>query len=351
MSSRFLITGAQGFAGRYLAAQLLSAARGAEILGVGRSPRNGDRFTHAIHWGATRLAAPLPEELSHVDSSIGYQYIAVDICDCARLMKVMRDFRPQIIIHLASALRDDPPESLSRTNIEGTVSLVEAIGASGIEKPKLIVGSTGGVYGVPSQDELPLSEDSPCRPIDPYSISKLAAEQASRALVRLRKIPAIWARLFNLVGPGQDERHVCGKFAGTIAAIIVNGLPRKIAVGALDKTRDFLDVRDAVQGLHILAERGSPGETYNVGSGTETSIESVLSKTLHAAGLTGGIEINRVSARAQDIPRHFANVERLKALGFEPRYNLDRSIEDLLRYYIETVAEKQPRPASSRYAG
>ena len=349
MSSRFLITGAQGFVGRYLAAQLLGAARGAAVLGIGRSARRGDQFTHAIHFGATRLAAPLPEELSRVDCNIGYNYVAVDICDCARLTKVIRDFRPQIVIHLASALRDDPPESLFRANIEGTVRLIEAISESGIEKPKLIIGSTGGVYGTAPEDELPLSEDNPCRPVDLYSISKLAAEEASRSLARLHKIPAIWARLFNLVGPGQDERHVCGKFASTIAAMITGGLPRKITAGALDTTRDFIDVRDAAQGLQILAERGTPGETYNVGSGTETSIESVLDRTLRAARLTSVIEINRVSARAQDVPRHFANVERLKALGFAPRYDLDRSIEDLLRYYVETVAEKQSLQASSSY--
>ena len=350
MRSRFLITGAQGFVGRYLVARLLRAARGVEILGVGRSARRGNQFTHSIHFGATHLAAPLPEELSRIDSDTRYRYIAVDICDCARLTRVIRDFRPQIVIHLASALRDDPPESLFRANIEGTVRLIEAIGESGIEKPKLIIGSTGGVYGTASQDQLPLSEDNPCQPVDLYSISKLAAEEASRALARLHQIPVIWARLFNLVGPGQDERHVCGKFAGTIAAIIAGGLPREIAVGALGTTRDFLDVRDAAQGLQILAERGAHGETYNVGSGTETSIESVLHRTLRAAGLTSVIEINSVAVRAQDVPRHFANVERLKALGFAPRYDLDQSIEDLLRYYIETVAEKQPRPVSSHYA-
>ena len=76
MSNRFLITGAQGFLGRYLAARLLGAARDTEILGIGRSARRGDQFTHAIHFGAQRLAAPLPEELSRVDSDARYQYIA-----------------------------------------------------------------------------------------------------------------------------------------------------------------------------------------------------------------------------------------------------------------------------------
>src|SRR4051812_37053870 len=125
MSSRFLITGAQGFVGRYLAARLLCEARGAEVFGIGRSARREGQFTHAIHLGAMRLAAPLPEEIKHADSDSSYHYMTVDICDSARLIRVIRDFRPQVVFHLASALRDDLPESLFRTNIEGTIRIIE----------------------------------------------------------------------------------------------------------------------------------------------------------------------------------------------------------------------------------
>jgi nucleoside-diphosphate-sugar epimerase len=351
MSRRYLITGAQGFVGRYLAARLLSADGGAEVLGVGRSRRSDDRFTHAIHYGAMRLAAPLPDELSMAFCDQRYQYTAADLNDRTRMSRALAEFAPQVVIHLAAALRDDPPESLFRVNVEGTMRLIEAIAESRIAPPRLIVGSSGGVYGNPSADELPLAEGSPCRPLDLYSISKLAAEQAARALARLYEIPMISARLFNLVGPGQDERHACGKFASRLAAIAGNQSPPVIEVGALATTRDFIDVRDAAGALRLLAESGVAGATYNVASGVETGIDELLAMTVRAAGLDGSVEIRTAGQRAGDIPRHYADITRLTALGFEPRYDLSRSVADLFRYYVDTVAGHARRAALGRAAG
>src|SRR6185369_2381755 len=215
----------------------------------------------------------------------------VDLNDPQRMSRALAEFRPQVVIHLASALRDDPPQSLFRTNVEGTMRLIEAIAESRIDPPKLILGSSGGVYGSPSGKDLPLTEDAACRPIDLYSISKLAAEQAARALARLYNIPMIAARLFNLVGPGQDERHAGGKFASRLAAIAGDQLPRIIEVGGLATTRDFIDVRDAACALRFLVERGVAGATYNIASGIETRIDALLAMTIRTARFNGAIEI------------------------------------------------------------
>src|ERR671927_385428 len=76
------------------------------------------------------------------------------------------------------------------------------------------------------------------------------------ALTRRYHIPTIWARLFNLTGPGQDERHVCGRFASQAAAIGEKELPPIIEVGPLDTTRDFIDVRDVASAVKLLVEKG-----------------------------------------------------------------------------------------------
>ena len=340
MSKRYLITGAQGFVGRYLAAYLLGADNDAEVLGIGRSPRSDDRFTHSIHWGAVRLPAPLPDEISESLRNQHYKYSTADLRQRTRLVEIIRDYRPHVIVHLAAALRDDPPQSLFRVNVEGTIHLIEAIAESAIEPPKLIIGSSGGVYGLPQDGAPPLSEGHPCKPVDLYSISKLAAEQAAETLARRHHIPLILARLFNLAGPGQDERHACGKFVSDLAAIAARRLPRHISVGALTATRDFLDVRDAAAALHLLCECGEAGATYNVGSGEEAGINAALAIALNTAGLAGSVEVRTSEPRAFDIPRHFADIARLRALGFQPRFSLARSIEDLMRYYSETVARR-----------
>ena len=112
---------------------------------------------------------------------LGFSTIS-QLNDRVRMAQALRMFRPHVVIHLASALRDETPTNLGRTNVEGTRTLLEAIADSGVDLRRLIVGSTGGVYGAIGDARLPFDETAPCRPADPYSASKLAAEQVSRLL-------------------------------------------------------------------------------------------------------------------------------------------------------------------------
>jgi GDP-4-dehydro-6-deoxy-D-mannose reductase len=337
LTKRFLVTGAQGFVGRYLVSRLLGSDSEVTILGVGRSPRLDQTFTHSVSWKAQLIQAPLPERLNTSRYGERYQYASIDIHDRVGLCQLLRSFRPQVLIHLASGLRDDPPDYLFRLNVEGTIHLIEAIKESGIEVPRLIIGSTGGVYGHPA--EVPIQESSCCIPVDLYSASKLASEHASRILTTQYQIPTIWARLFNLVGGGLDERHACAQFASTVAAILKKELPPVIKVGRLDTTRDFVNVQDVAYALELLSEKGTPGEIYNVGSGTESSIESVLKTLLRLASLEELVKVEHTESRVNDIARHFADIGRLNSLGFRPEYDLTQSLEQLLLYYVGPVAE------------
>ena len=338
LTKRFLVTGAQGFVGRYVVSRLLSSHSEVTVLGVGRSRRLDDTFTHSVSWKTRLIPAPLPDELKTSQYGDRYHYASIDIRERAGLSEILRSFRPHVLIHLASGLRDDPPEYLFRVNFEGTIHLIEAIKESGIEVPRLIIGSTGGVYGSPA--EVPIKESSRCVPADLYSASKLAAEHASRVLAKQYEIPTIWARLFNLVGVGQDERHACGRFASTVAGIVKKELPPVIKVGRLDTTRDFVNVVDVAYALELLSEKGMPGEIYNVGSGTESSITSVLETILSLAGLKDVVKVEEhTEDRVNDIARHFADIGRLRSLGFRPKYDLRQGLDQLLVYYLDTVAE------------
>jgi GDP-4-dehydro-6-deoxy-D-mannose reductase len=122
-----------------------------------------------------------------------------------------------------------------------------------------------------------------------------------------------------------------------VAAIVEKQLPPILEVGPLNTTRDFIDVRDVARALAILVEKGTPGNIYNVGSGIECSIQSVLDTTLSLADLSA-VEILGKPEFHPQIPFHFADIRRIKALGFEPEYSLNRSLKCLLQYYFETVA-------------
>jgi GDP-4-dehydro-6-deoxy-D-mannose reductase len=277
----------------------------------------------------------LPDDVRSALETERYRYVSLDLRRHPELTGILRDSRPEFVIHLASALRDDPLSSLLASNIEGTIGLLEALAASGISVQKLVLCSTGGVYGAPA--EVPIREDAHCNPIDLYSTSKLAAEHFSRILARRYQIPAVWARLFNLAGPGQDERHICGSLVAQAAAIAEGVAQPVMHVGVLDTTRDFIDPRDAASALLLIARNGISGSVYNVASGEESAMHKVLQIVLQAAGLAGRVVIEQDKFRAADVPRHFASIERLRSLGFGCHYDLAESIKDLLHYYRRTV--------------
>ncbi|HEX3368177.1 MAG TPA: NAD-dependent epimerase/dehydratase family protein, partial [Candidatus Cybelea sp.] len=247
---RALVTGAQGFAGRYLVAELLAADPQLEITGIGRSRARGT-FTHHVTLAGQRVLAPLPAGLAVAASDSRYRYHQADIRDRAALRTILREFRPHWIFHLASGLRDDSPDHLFGTNVEGAIDFLEAVWDAAPPVERIVVGSSGSVYGNPAV--LPLDEDAPCGPCDYYAVSKLAQEHVVRILAAQRGLPVVVARIFNIVGAGQDERHVAGRFASQIAAIGAGSAPARLEVGDLSTARDFIDVRDVARALAILA--------------------------------------------------------------------------------------------------
>jgi nucleoside-diphosphate-sugar epimerase len=333
--TRYFITGAQGFVGRYLVSYILGADPYSEVLGIGRSPVSHDTFTHSVRWGARCVRAPIPVPLgSFVDSR--YIYLSIDLNDAEALTRALARFRPNSIIHLASGLRDDAAEFLVETNIGGTTRLLEAVTRAGISPATLVLGSTGGVYGIPRA--LPISESMPCSPIDPYSATKLAAEQMARIVGRRHGLPLICARLFNIMGPGQDERHICGHFASQAVAIAAGLTAPVMQAESLQTTRDFIDVRDAAAALYLIANYGRAGAIYNVANGCEIPMHSILRLTLNTLRIDEFVHVRHGRIRSVDIPRHVASIANLRRLGYQQRYRLQESVSDIIDYYEREVA-------------
>jgi nucleoside-diphosphate-sugar epimerase len=304
---RYLVTGSQGFTGRYVVAEILRSDPDARIIGIGRSAASTDFFTHTVRWKEAARPAPLPRELRAPDPRC-YRYITCELIPGVDLDGTVTAADPQVVIHLAAALRDD-------------------------DAPVLIVGSSGSVTGLP--ESLPIREDQRCAPVEPYAASKLAAEYVARVLACAAEIPTMWARIFNIAGPGQEERHVCGRFASQATAIRLGHTPATIEVGDLRPTRDFIDVRDVARALVLLAACGRPGETYNVASGREISIGDILNKTLALAHIDGDTAIVERYARAADIPRAYADITKLAGLGYAPAFSIETTLADILQYYFQ----------------
>jgi nucleoside-diphosphate-sugar epimerase len=334
MTHTILVTGAQGFVGRWFVAHALHRWPDHRIVGIGRSAQS-TTFTHAVTLGAHRVRAPLPNDLS--SDSDRFTYRTADVLDTEALVEVLRETRPTYVLHLASALRDEPPHALFPTNVDGTISLLTAIGRTEARPQAIVIGSSGSVYGTPAS--LPLRETSGCAPNDPYAISKLCAELAATPIAKQFGLPVIVARLFNIVGPGLDERHACARFASQFASIAAGLSDGRMTIGDLSPTRDFIDVRDVAAALAILLERGTPGTTYNVASGQETSIETIF-KTLEAqANLPHRVEVDQGYSRSTDCRRACADISRLRALDFTAGWTIAESLRSLYAYYAGPVTE------------
>lgn len=336
---RVLVTGAQGFVGRSVVSALLKNPTITAVLGLGRSLRNDRAMTHAIHWGTQRVLAPLPIHLREDLQSPRYAYESVSLLDRASVIRVLSTFQPGWILHLASGLRDDPLNQLLQSNVEGTGNLLEAVQAAGLSTCRIVLGSTGFLYGRVGDEALPMSEATPCVPIDAYGVTKLAAEQVAEVMARRYGLNVMRARIFNVVGPGLDERHLCAGLASQATAIAAGALAAPLSVGPLSTTRDFIDVEDVAQALLTIAQCGIPGEVYNVASGQETPVRQVQELLLELTGLTPDMVREDRPARSADIPRYVADVSKLAALGFTPHRDLRTSLKSLCDYYRgETAA-------------
>ncbi|MEJ7598830.1 MAG: iron-containing alcohol dehydrogenase [Kofleriaceae bacterium] len=338
---RVIVTGAQGFVGRHFV-HLLLGSPDVEVLGLGRSPDDRTHFTHDVHRGGTPMRAPLPAAVRARLASERYRYRSLDVRRTPDLMRLIREFAPTTVVHLAAALRDQPLEDLLASNVGAVASVLEALVGTRHERCRVVLGSTGGVYGEAPAAALPLREDFRGVPVDLYSLTKQTSEDASRILAARYGLRVVWARLFNLIGPGQEERHFFGRVASQLAAIRAGVRPAELELGNLDSTRDFLDVRDAADALWLLAQHGETGLAYNVASGHEIRIADALKLLVEVAALPDQVEIRSLARREADVSRHFGAIDRIAALGFSPTRPLHVSASDVLGYYTSELEPSDP---------
>ena len=332
--NQILVTGAQGYVGRHIVAELARAQ--VPVVGVGRSPVI-DTFTHRIDpacsGGASR--APLPEHLGAILKTARYRYIQADLCNAGATRAVLAATQPAVVVHLAAALRDESWSDLVSANVTATSTLIEAIGEMPT-KPAVIYGSSGSVYG--AQRSLPFAEDAlPC-PVGLYSASKHMGEIAAQALGARHGVRVVAARIFNLVGPGLQDRHLAGRLAHEIAAIELGRREPRIVTGPLTSTRDLIDVRVAARMLVALARRDDWPAIVNIGSGEETPIARLAQDLVDQARCKIDLEQRGDAVVSAGADRQVADTATAERLGLRPELRLGQSLSDMLAYARGIVA-------------
>lgn len=323
---RWLITGAQGFIGRYICAHILVSQPDATVVGIGRSAELNGCFSHNVTGPSGTVRAPLSDCLT---SALGsrFQYCSIAIEDVVSMMRLLQTVEPEIILHLASSLRGATQSELLRTNVAGTESLFASILLSGVALPKVVIASTGGVYGEVASGRFPSRESDACNPVDAYSVSKLRAENSARRAATAAGISLAIVRIFNVLGPGQNERHVAGRIAAQLMSI-ERGCAEYLSLGVLHCTRDFIDVRDAARAAVTVCDRGEG--MFNIGTGVECSVADLLNEFMRHVSVRPVIQSH---ASDGGLARNCADIARVRGMGFEPRYSLSNSVTAILAYY------------------
>ena len=309
-----LITGVAGFAGSWLAEELLT---------------NGFSVCGSV------LPGESLDNIAQIKSDL--KLTKLDILDSAGCKRVIMKIKPDFIFHLAafsSVGQSFKHDRLAyRVNLDGTLNMLEASIAYGKLK-KFVFTSSADCYGTFKPENKTLTESQPLNPISPYAISKVAAEQASLFYFHHYGLRVNVARSFNHAGPRQNENFVIPSFARQIVDIEMGRQKPVIMTGGLTARRDLSDVRDIVRGYRLLAEKGRPGEVYQFCSGKAHSIEQVLDRllSLSRVRIKIGTDMNRV--RKNDIPLlRGSNRKAVQELGFETRYKLSETLQDSLDYF------------------
>ncbi|MFT7473464.1 MAG: GDP-4-dehydro-6-deoxy-D-mannose reductase [Verrucomicrobiales bacterium] len=255
-----------------------------------------------------------------------------DITDRDGLSQFVAASAPDVVYHLAAQSHvpsswTDPIGTL-RVNVEGTQNVLDAARAAG--DARVIVVSSAEVYGSVTADELPIDEDAPFRPINPYAASKVAADAIALQSHLGYGQDVIRLRSFNHFGPGQSTRFVCAGLAERIARAERSGASH-IEVGALDVRRDFSDVRDVVRAYRCVAEHGATGQAYNICSGVDRSIREIADALRALSTRAVEYELASELQRSVDAPIVRGTSERVnRDTGWKPEIPIDVSLADIL---------------------
>ncbi len=301
---RAFITGITGFIGGYL--HRLLKEKGWEVSGIGLEASEGGEWIEG-------------------------NLLEVDLSD------FLSDFRPDVVFHLAARSHVgrswEEMDSTLYENLFSTHRLLKTLASLKL-KPLFILASSAEVYGPVPEKEQPIEEERRPAPVTPYGLSKLSCEELALFYWRAYGIKSVIVRLFNQIGPGQRPSFVTSYFAKRIAEIEKGLTPPVLEVGNLEARRDFTDVRDGVEALSLLAEKGRGGEIYNLGSGRAYSISEILEILLSYSEKEIRVEVKRSRLRRKDVPLFWASIRKLNAkTGWVPSIPIEKTLLDILEYW------------------
>lgn len=313
---RVLITGITGFVGSHLADYILENYPDVETYGLKR-------------WRSPR------DNIKHIEDRL--KLYDGDLRDLSSMLTMAKEIRPDWIFHIAAQsyvpYSLPAPNDTITTNIIGTINLLEAVRLAGIA-PKIHICSSPEVYGQPDENDMPITEECPLRPLSPYAVGKVGEDALAYMYSQVYGLKTIRSRAFTHTGPRRGEVFVVSAFAKQIAKIEKGLQEPVIRVGNLNSVRTFCDVRDTVRAYWLLLEKGEPGEVYNIAGDEVFDMRGVLGILLSFSNIHPKIEVAEGLLRPKDVTVQLADDSKFRKLAeWKPSIPIRQTFSDTLQYW------------------
>ncbi len=307
-----LITGANGFLGRYLAKML-------------------ETDNNTVYGISRRIPQDLVEE--HPD----IRYEQCNLVDHAAVFEILKKIKPDFIYHLAAessvASSWKSPINIMNNNVLSQINIFEAIRELGLSS-RIVVAGSSEEYGLVRKSDLPVNEKCCFNPLSTYAVSKVAQDMLAYQYHKSYNMDIVRVRSFNLTGPGSSPVYALSSFAKQIADIEKSLAKNTIMVGNLNVKRDYTDVRDAVKAYHQVALKAKPGAVYNLCSGKAHDLRDLLDYLVSLSNMNIRIEVDKSRFRPSDLPVMLGDNTKIRTeIGWMPEIDIHDTLIDLLNYW------------------
>lgn len=308
-----LITGITGMIGSHFAVKM--RALGYETYGIARSS------------SASRMAV-------NQDASI----IRCDMTDRSALDEIVKNLEPEIVIHMAAqafnGLSWQMEDYTHYANYNSTLNLLRSC-RKHCTDAKILLACSSAEYGDVIESDCPLQENRMLKPITPYGISKVVTEMLGYQYYKNYNMNIFLPRLFIHVGTGHPPATAIQNFAMQLALIAKNKAKPTLKVGNLQTSRDFVDVRDGVDAMLIMLEKGKPGDPVNICTGKAYSIADILDMLVEISGLEVNIVQDKTLLRPSDEPLLLGDPSRIMGMGWKPKYSIKETLTAVYQDWIK----------------
>lgn len=312
---KVLVTGITGMVGSHFAAA--TRARGWETLGIARSS------------AASRQA---DEDMPGV--------IRCDMTDKSAMQRLFSQHRFDLVIHMAAQAFNSYSWAVEdythHANYVGTLNVLQCV-RDYCPGAKVILACSSAEYGDVHPAECPIQEERLLRPISPYGVTKAATECLGYQYFRNSAVKVYLPRMFIHVGTGHPPATAIQNFARQLALIAKGRSESILKTGVLTTARDFIDVRDGVDAMMLMLEKGHPGEPINICTGKAFKISEILHMLIEISGQNVDVIQDESLMRPTDEPLLLGDNSRLRSLGWIQKYSMQDTLTAVYNDWMQRV--------------